>query len=220
MPGKAHNPYLRAFGKTWMKPLTLLALCIPAMWLAVQVILALNNMPNALGFEPPKAIHHFLGETAIRTLLATLLVSPLRDITKWAPIALIRRRIGLAAFFYACAHLIAYLWLDKNWSIAAWGEDIVKRTYITFGMAALALMLPLALTSTNGMIRRLGRETWARIHWLIFPLAILAVVHHSLSKKAFTGEPVVHAIILALLLGWRIAMWTRGKLKKPEAAAA
>ena len=115
--------------------------------------------------------------------------------------------------------MAAYLGLDKEWSLAALWEDVVIRTYITLGMAALTLMIPLALTSTNGMIRRLGRKTWDRLHWLIYPLAILAVSHDILMQKTFQPTPWVHAGILALLLGWRIARWGVARLKPAEAAA-
>ena len=95
---------------------------------------------------------------------------------------------------------------------------MVLRTYIMLGMAALVLMIPLAITSNNSMIRRLGRKTWDRLHWLIFPLAILAVAHNLLMVKIIWGDPLIHAVILALLLGWRIARWILGKLKAPAAA--
>jgi sulfoxide reductase heme-binding subunit YedZ len=217
----AETAALRSFGKTWMKPVTLLLLVAPFVYLAVLWILGLNGVSTPLGFDPVKWTHHYLGDTAIRILLITLAISPIQDITGWAPIALIRRRIGLAAFFYALLHMLAYLGLDKQWSLAALAEDIAKRTYITLGMGALVLMLPLALTSTNGMIRRLGRQVWDRVHWLIFPLAILAVAHNILMQKTlFQVQPMTHAAILVLLLGWRVVRWTAGKLKKPAEVTA
>jgi sulfoxide reductase heme-binding subunit YedZ len=217
----AHSAFLRTFGKHWMKPLTLAALIAPLVWLAYLWTLMLSGIePYSMGFDPVKWTHHYLGNTAIRILLITLAISPIRDITGWAPIVLIRRRIGLAAFFYAALHMLAYLGLDKEWSLAALWEDVVIRTYITFGMLALTLMIPLALTSTNGMIRRLGRKTWDRVHWVIYPLSILAVAHDILMQKTFQPTPWVHAGILALLLGWRIARWGIGRLRPAEAAAS
>ena len=215
----AANPYLRAFGKTWMKPLTLIALIAPFAYLAVLWTLMLTNTdPYIMGFNPVQWTHRYLGDTAIRVLLATLAVSPIRDITGWQPIALIRRRIGLAAFFYATLHLTAYLWLDKNWDLVALWEDILIRTYIMLGMAAVVMMIPLAITSTNGMIRRLGRKTWDRLHWLIYPLAILAVAHNLLMVKLIEGDPTIHAVILAALLLWRIGRWAMKHLKPAQAA--
>ena len=215
----AGNAYLRAFGKHWMKPLTLIALIAPFAYLAVLWTLMLTNTdPYIMGFNPGQWTHRYLGDTAIRVLLVTLAISPIRDITGWQPIALIRRRIGLAAFFYALLHMLAYLGLDREWSLAKLWEDVMLRTYIMLGMAALVLMLPLALTSTNGMIRRLGRKVWDRVHWLIFPLAILAVAHNLLMVKVIDGDPTTHAVILAALLLWRVARFALKRLK-PAAAA-
>lgn len=212
-------PALRTFGKHWLKPVTLLVLIAPFAWLAWQWTLMLLGQPNDMGWNVGQWTHRYLGDTAIRVLLATLLVSPIRDITGWAPLALIRRRVGLAAFFYAALHLLAYFWLDRNWSITGLIEDVTLRTYIMLGMAALTLMIPLAITSNNASIKKLGRKVWDRIHWLIFPLAILAIGHNLLMVKAIDGAPTLHALILALLLGWRLAMWTRGKLKAAPVAA-
>ncbi len=215
----AHSAFLRAFGKHWMKPLTLAALIAPFAFIAWQFFQVLSDpLSDAMGTDPVAYIHHFLGDTAIRILLITLAISPIRDITGWAPIALIRRRIGLAAFFYAALHMIAYLWLDKDWNLALLWEDMVLRTYIMLGMAALVLMIPLAVTSNNSMIRRLGRKTWDRLHWLVYPLAILAVAHNLLMVKIIYGDPLIHAIILALLLSWRVARWVIGKVKAPATA--
>lgn len=201
------SPALRAFAKHWMKPLTLVALLAPLAWLVLQVVLLIQGQPNDMGVNPAEYIHHFLGDTAIRVLLVTLAVKPVRDITGWAPVILIRRRIGLAAFFYALLHIVAYLWLDLLWSLSALWEDVLKRMYITLGMAAFALLVPLAVTSTNGMIRRLGRTAWERLHWLIYPIAVLAVFHQTLMTKSLQWGEIVHGGILAVLLLWRVPKW-------------
>lgn len=190
-----------------MKPLTLVALLAPLAWLVLQVVLLIQGQPNDMGVNPAEYIHHFLGDTAIRVLLVTLAVKPVRDITGWAPVILIRRRIGLAAFFYALLHIVAYLWLDLLWSLSALWEDVLKRMYITLGMAAFALLVPLAVTSTNGMIRRLGRTAWERLHWLIYPIAVLAVFHQTLMTKSLQWGEIVHGGILAVLLLWRVPKW-------------
>ncbi len=212
-----HSRTLRIFGKHWMKPLTLIALLAPGVWIFANWALMLADQPHAMGFNPVEYTHRFLGDTAIRVLLVTLLVTPVRDITGWAPIILIRRRIGLAAFFYAALHILAYLWLDKGWSLTALWEDVLIRTYITFGMAAFVLLIPLALTSTNNAIRKLGRQTWQRIHYLIYPLAILAVLHHFFMVKGNQPEPLVHGAILAVLLLWRIGKWITPMFAKKTA---
>jgi len=215
----AGNAYLRTFGKYWMKPLTLIALIAPFAYLAVLWTLMLTNTdPYIMGFNPVQWTHRYLGDTAIRVLLVTLAISPIRDITGWQPIALIRRRIGLAAFFYAFLHMLAYLGLDREWSLAKLWEDVMLRTYIMLGMAALVLMIPLAVTSTNGMIRRLGRKVWDRLHWLIYPLAILAVAHNLLMVKLIDGDPTIHAVILAALLLWRLGRFGLKRLKPAQAA--
>lgn len=212
-------PALRSLGKHWLKPVTLVALIGPFAWLAYQWTLMLMGQPNDMGWNVGQWTHRYLGDTAIRVLLATLLVSPIRDISGWGPIALIRRRVGLAAFFYAALHLLAYFWLDRNWSLPGLIQDVTLRTYIMLGMAALTLMIPLAITSNNTSIKKLGRKVWDRIHWLIFPLAILAVAHNLLMVKIIEGDPLLHAVILALLLGWRVGSWAIGKLKTKEVTA-
>jgi sulfoxide reductase heme-binding subunit YedZ len=215
----AHSPLLRAFGKQWLKPLTLVALIAPFAWLAYQWAMMLAGLPNDMGWNVGQWTHRYLGDTAIRILLVTLAISPIRDITGWAPIALIRRRVGLAAFFYAALHLLAYFWLDRNWSLLGLIQDVTLRTYIMLGMAALTLMIPLAITSNNASIKKLGRKTWDRLHWLIYPLAILAVAHNLLMVKIVEGDPAIHAIILGVLLLWRVGRWVIGKLKPSEVAA-
>lgn len=208
---------LRVFGRQWLKPVTLIVLVAPFAWLAWQWTLMLMGLPNDMGWNVGQWTHRYLGDTAIRMLLAALLVSPIRDISGWGPIAIIRRRVGLAAFFYALLHLIAYFWLDRNWSIPGLIEDVTLRTYIMLGMAALTLMIPLAVTSNSIAIRRLGRKAWDRIHWLVFPAALLAIGHNLLMVKSVEGDPTLHAVILALLLGWRLVMWARGRLKPAPA---
>lgn len=196
----------KEFARVWLMPLTLAALLAPAVWLTAQWFAVVNGWPSTLDrFNPIQDTHHFLGETAIRTLLVTLAVSPFRDITGWAPIIRVRRRIGLAAFFYALLHVTVYFWLDLGLSVAGLWEDVLERTYITFGMLALLGLIPLAITSHNEMIKRLGALAWRRLHWLVYPIAVLAVVHHYFAEKGAQLGPWVHAGILAALLGWRVA---------------
>ena len=209
---------LRIFGKHWLKPVTLIVLMAPFAWLAYQWTMMLLGLPHEMGWNVGQWTHRYLGDTAIRVLLASLLVSPIRDITGWAPIALVRRRIGLAACFYSALHLLAYFWLDRNWSLPGLIQDVTLRTYIMLGMAALTLMIPLAITSNNASIKKLGRKVWDRLHWLIYPLAILAVAHNLLLVKIIEGDPVLHATILAVLLMWRLGRWVIGRLQHAEAA--
>ncbi len=169
----------------------------------------LTGQANDLGVNPIETTNRFLGDTALRVLLITLAITPVRDITGYVPLTRFRRMAGLFAFFYVCAHLSSYLGLDLFFSLAKLWKDIVKRTYITLGMSAFALLLPLALTSTNAAIRRLGPKRWTQLHALIYPAAILAVIHHIFMAKGFQLMPLIHALILAFLLGWRMVKWLR-----------
>lgn len=118
--------------------------------------------------------------------------------------------LGLFAFFYVCLHLSSYLGLDLFFDWQALGKDIVKRRYITFGMIAFALLVPLAATSTDGMIRRLGGRNWRRLHLLVFPVGMLAVVHYWMMVKADIRQPALHGALLAVLLGYRaLVRWRR-----------
>jgi sulfoxide reductase heme-binding subunit YedZ len=213
----ARSAFLRVFGQHWLKPLAFWALAAPALWLAWQWTLLLTGMPHDLGFNPIETTHRFLGDTALRILLITLAITPLRDITRWLPLMKIRRRVGLAAFWYALLHILAYLGLDlliaAGMSVAgmlsALWEDVAERVYITLGMTAFVLLIPLAVTSFNATIRPLGPGLWQRIHWLIYPLAILAVLHHGFMAKGNQPMPWIHGGILAVLLLYRLVRKAR-----------
>jgi len=189
-----------------------MALSLPALWLGWQWAVLLGGHPSDLGVNPVETTNRFLGDTALRVLLITLAITPLRDLTGYAPLTRLRRMAGLFAFFYVCLHLTSYLGLDLFFSLAKLWKDIVKRTYITLGMSAFALLIPLALTSTHGALRRLGPRRWALLHTLVYPAAILAVVHHIFMAKGFQIMPLVHGAILLLLLGWRVVKWQRKSL--------
>lgn len=215
---------LKDFGRVWLKPVTFWLLASPGIFIGGQWIAYQLGWPNDLGFNPAQYTHHFLGETAIRVLLLALAVTPFRDVTGWAPIMRVRRRIGLFAFAYALLHVTVYLWLDLELSLPALWEDVAERTYITFGMAAFALLVPLAITSHDRLIKALGAVRWRRLHWAVYPIGVLAVTHHYFAEKGDQPGPWVHGAILAALLGWRIAKrfgWVkpRARAGKPKAAA-
>ncbi len=199
----------KSISLTHLKAIFFLALSLPALWLGWQWVLLLGAHPHNLGVNPVEMTNRFLGDTALRVLLITLAITPLRDLTGYAPLSRLRRMAGLFAFFYVCLHLTSYLGLDLFFSLAKLWKDIVKRTYITLGMSAFALLVPLALTSTRGALQRLGPRRWARLHSLIYPAAILAVVHHVFMAKGFQIMPLVHGAILFFLLGWRLVKWQR-----------
>ncbi len=162
---------------------------------------------GALGANPIEASNRFLGDSALKLLLLTLMITPIRDITRWPAITRLRRMAGLFAFFYASVHLVSYFGMDLLFSIPALLKDIAKRTYITLGMTAFLLLIPLALTSTNAMIRRMGPKKWAQLHKLIYAIAFLAVLHYFFMTKGNQPGPWLHLGVLLILLGWRIAKW-------------
>jgi sulfoxide reductase heme-binding subunit YedZ len=161
---------------------------------------------DALGAEPVTAIEHELGLWALRLLLVTLAITPLRVLSGQAVLLRFRRMLGLYAFAYASLHLAAYLVLDLRGYWAQIFEEIAKRPYITVGFAAWLLLVPLAVTSTRGSMRRLGRR-WGQLHRAIYAIAVLAVLHFWWIVKSDLREPALYAGILALLLGWRLWRW-------------
>lgn len=164
---------------------------------------------GALGANPVETVERGLGTAALVLLLITLAVTPLRWLTGWAWLLRLRRMLGLYAFFYAALHVAAYVWLDQWFDFRAIVDDILKRPYLSFGAAAFVLLIPLAVTSTNAWVRRLGGRNWQRLHRLVYVIACLAILHywfHKLAKNNI-GEPAVYAAILGLLLGARLVHW-------------
>lgn len=182
----------------------------PALFTLALLPLALllaDGWLDRLGANPVEAITHRTGDWALRMLLLTLAVTPLRRWSGWTFLLRFRRQLGLFAFFYACLHLLTWVWLDQGFAWTAMGEDILERPYITLGMAALALMLPLALTSTNAMMRRLGAQ-WRRLHRAVYGIGVLAILHFLWLTKADYLEPALYGLLLAGLLLARLP-WRR-----------
>lgn len=175
-----------------------------------------------LGANPVEHIQDTLGQWGLRLLLITLCVTPLRLWTGRAWLLRYRRMLGLFAFFYVTAHFATYLVLDLGLDFAHLGEDILERPFITIGFLGFCLLLPLAATSTQAMMRRLGRR-WQRLHRLVYGVAILGVWHYYWQVKLDTVEPTLYALALAVLLGYRAwRAWTRprgAKIDKPQNAA-
>jgi len=180
-----------------VKPVVFIACLAPA------ALMLWEAMAATLGANPVEALLHRTGDWTLRLLLVTLAVTPLRLWTGWSWPLRLRRMLGLFAFFYAVAHVVVYLWLDRQ---LAWGEivtDIAERPYITVGFAAFLILSALAVTSPKAMVRRLGRR-WQRLHRWIYPAAVLGVVHFWWLVKADVLEPLVYALVLALLLAVRL----------------
>jgi methionine sulfoxide reductase heme-binding subunit len=182
------------------KPLVFAAALAPLVWLICG---ACGWFGASLGADPVKKLEHECGKTALQLLLLTLAVTPLRNLLGLPQLLRLRRMLGLFAFFYVVVHFTVYLVLDLELNFATLGADIAKRPYITIGFTALLLLIPLAVTSTNAMARRLGRR-WQTLHRLVYVIAVLGVWHFYWQVKRDVREPLVYAGILALLLLYRV----------------
>jgi methionine sulfoxide reductase heme-binding subunit len=182
-----------------LKPVVFAVSLLPLAWLIWQ------GLFGWLGVNPIETLNRTLGDWALRFLLIALAVTPLRKITGWAALARLRRMLGLFAFFYACLHVSSYVGLDQFFDWHAIGKDILKRRFITIGMIALVLLVPLAVTSTNAMIRRLGGRRWRNLHRLVYGIAPLAVLHFWMMVKADHSRPLLYGMVATLLLGFRAA---------------
>jgi methionine sulfoxide reductase heme-binding subunit len=165
-------------------------------------LLVWDLLQDNLGANPIEEVIHQTGDWTLRFLLITLSLTPLRQITGSGTWIQFRRMMGLYAFFYACVHLISYVILDQFFDWPAILKDIIKHPYITVGFAAWLMLVPLAMTSTKGMMKRLGRR-WKSLHRLVYLIAILGVIHFTWLVKADYREPLIYGVILSLLLGMR-----------------
>ena len=199
--GLARQP--RGFGV-----ILVLAALVPATWYVYAMLSDLFMGSSFLGADPVKAGEHALGRWTLRLLFATLAVTPLRRITGWNWLAKHRRTLGLFAFGYVSLHLLTWALLDVQIGISefvGWADvqkDILKRPFITIGMTAFVLLIPLAVTSTKKMIARLGKR-WRKLHRLVYVIPVLGVIHFWMSVKLDITEPAIYGLILAGLLGWR-----------------
>lgn len=196
---------------TFYKPL-LFAVCLVPLALLVW-----RGYGNHLGANPIESITHATGLWTLRLLLVTLLVTPLRRLTGWTAVQRVRRMLGLFAFFYGTLHFLTYVWLDKFF---IWGDivhDVMKRPFITIGFGAYVLLLPLAITSTNAMMKRLGRR-WQTLHRLVYAIPALGVLHYLWLVKADINPPLMYGMLLSVLLGVRV-WWLRRKRNAIASAA-
>ena len=173
-----------------------------------------------LTVNPIEYVTRELGETALRLLLATLALTPLRILFGLGWPVTLRRLLGLFAFFYLCLHFAVWIVLDHFFDWRTMGDDIVKRPWITVGVSALLLLAPLAATSTTGMIKRLGGVAWRRLHRLVYVAAVLGVLHYIWLAKKVLIEPWVYAAVLAVLLGIRAGDAVRKLVKRRRPALA
>ena len=176
--------------------------------------------PQWLGANPAEFITRSTGDWTLRFLLLTLAVTPLRKMMNWNVLLRFRRMLGLFAFFYAVVHLSSYIAFDHVFDAGDILKDILKRPFITVGFAALTLMVPLAITSTAAMVRRLGAQRWVALHRLIYVIAPLGVLHFWWMVKSDVTEPALYALILTALLGYRVAAKLAQGSRGPSAARA
>ncbi len=180
-----------------LKTLVFVLALVPAGYLAYR------TYTNDLGANPAETLQLETGGWALKFLLITLAVTPVRRLTRWNRVIQYRRMLGLFTFFYVCLHSLTYIVLDKYFAFDEMIADVAKRPFITSGFVAFVSMIPLAITSTKGWIRRLGRR-WQSLHRLIYVSGVAAAVHFVWKVKVVIGEPVYYAIAVAILLGFRV----------------
>ncbi len=178
-----------------------------AIFLLALIPLALlisDGLTGNLGANPVETITRRTGDWVLNFLLITLAVTPLRKMTSWHWLLRLRRMLGLYVFFYVLLHFTTYIWLDRFFVFDEIGKDIAKRPYITVGFTSFLLLIPLAVTSTNAMVRRLGAKRWQRLHKMVYGIAIGGVLHYLWLVKSDIVAPLTYGLILALLLSFRI----------------
>lgn len=192
----------------YIKPIVFLCCLIPL------AMLIWDAFHSALGANPVEKITHRTGDWSLRFLLITLSVTPLRQIFGWKKLIRFRRMFGLFAFFYVCLHFLTYLVFDHFFDVSEIIKDIIKRPYITVGFSAFVMLIPLAVTSTNKMMKRLGRN-WKRLHQLVYVAAVCGILHYLWLVKADIQQPMIYAIILLVLFAVRA--WYQ---RRPAATAS
>src|SRR6266699_4039132 len=194
----------------------------PAIFLACLAPLAnlvWRSRHAQLGANPIEKITHTTGDCTLTFLLITLSITPLRRLTRQYWLIGLRRMLGLFAFFYGTLHLLTYVWLDKFFDVHEMVADIAKRRFITAGMTAFALMIPLALTSTKWSIRKLGGKRWQILHHLIYFSAAAGVIHYIWLVKADLKKPLEYAFVLGMLLTYRVIAWAIDRRASPNRVA-
>src|SRR5271154_4027379 len=208
----------RVLSSKWTKVAVFVLCLAPVLLLGWRLFVFFRR---GLGYDPSLSadpiayITHYTGDWTIRFLLITLCITPLRKLFNLPKIARFRRMLGLFAFFYGCLHLMTWVWLDKFFDPSEMLKDVIKRRFITVGMTGFALMIPLAVTSTNGWVRRLGFERWQRIPRLIYFSALAGVIHYYWLVKSDVRLPLLYGGILTVLMAYRVAIWLRSS-PRPE----
>jgi len=205
----ARNLTARSRAERALKALVFIGSAIPVVLLLAGVA---GLAGQSLGPNPIREMLHVTGKTSLNMLMITLMVTPARVATGWVALQAVRRTLGLFAFAYALLHFLIYAVLELDLDFSDLGREIARRPFIIVGMVALLALIPLAVTSTNKMMRKLGRR-WQTVHRLIYPISILGVWHYYWQVKADIREPLIYAGLLAALLGYRL--WLRRRRPSP-----
>src|SRR5689334_7019956 len=198
----------------WIKIPVFLACLVPL------GLLAWKGFHGMLGANPIEVITHATGDWTMRFLLVTLAITPLRKLLTIPSLIRFRRMFGLYAFFYGCLHFMTWLWLDKFFNWHEMVADVLKRKFITVGMLGFLLLIPLAVTSTAGWIRRLGGKNWQRLHRLIYISALAGVIHYIWLVKADLRKPLQYAAILGAVMSYRLVLWLAPTLRSAKSTVA
>ena len=196
----------------WTKAVVFMACLVP---LARLVWLGFHDDLSA---EPITFITHATGDWTLRFLVITLAITPLRKLLRLPQLIRFRRMMGLFAFFYVCLHFSIWLVLDHSFAWSEMWKDVLKRPYITAGFTGFVLLIPLAITSTAGWIRRLGGKRWQLLHRLVYATAVLGVIHYYWLVKSDVRKPLFYGFLVAVLLAWRLGTWLMGRGAKAKVA--
>lgn len=191
----------------------------PALFIVCLIpltLMAWDAFNNQLGANPIEKIMRRTGDWTLRFLLITLTITPARQLLNLPWLIKLRRMLGLFAFFYALLHFTNYIWLDQYFDVNEIIKDVIKRKYITVGFVCFLMLIPLAITSTNNMVKRLGGKRWQKLHKSVYVIAIGGVIHYLWLVKKDLSEPLIYAALLAVLLGYRI--WQHQRKKSSQTA--
>ncbi len=204
----------RLLTSKWTKAVLFLICLVPFASLCWRALHA------GLGANPVEFVQHATGDWTLRFLLFTLTITPLRKLLNLPDLIRFRRMLGLFAFFYVCLHFLTYIGPDQSFSLSGMWKDVQKRRYVTAGFTAFVLLIPLALTSTAGWIRRLGGRRWQMLHRAIYLSAVCGVIHYYWLVKSDVRKPLFYAAMVAILLAWRLGDWFLRRKRQPAQSSA
>jgi sulfoxide reductase heme-binding subunit YedZ len=204
----------RILTSKWTKVVVFLLCLVPFFSLVDRAL------HNRLGANPVEFLQHATGDWTLRFLVFTLCITPLRKLFNLPDLIRFRRMLGLFAFFYVCQHFLTYLGPDQSFDLAGMWKDVAKRPFITVGFLGFVLLIPLALTSTTGWIRRLGGKRWQMLHRAIYSSAIAGVVHYYWLVKSDVRKPLFYGALVGILLFWRLGSWISKRRSQVPARVA